>query len=1024
MAPPRGSGGSKVATLLSLLNPLTWRERLELDTRSFLIMLKGALPPTIVIAIYQSSAIADITTTIGYLSALISVLSQALTPRAKFMRIMFFDLLSTCVSASLCCLAVFCAVRAREHNTPAGASESVRNGFSSDACAVSAVWFIFMIWIANTIRAWRPMELQDPMVAFSIFCCVTITRGGMFTTLSEGLSFIARLLKGFMLGFAIATGVSLLILPITSRGHVFDDVKAYVAQIDTVLQSQISFVKGTSEVWTGSQGLLKRIRTARSMRDMENNPSSDLESKQKRLTASITKLNALHGKLQSDLLYSTDEIAWGKLSAEDVNKIGSLLRSILLPLSGMAMLPEVLDMIVKNEGTHHNSLGSRDNEEESVKDSEMQKVAQTLHDRLVDSSRLVTVGLQYVLLAFGLVKRKKIEKQCLGNSDEEAAGDILSPLQPDFALRFEKEMRQYFSHRKDLTKDLASLEAFASEKSNDVTSPDDTRAVTTDPDVKQEFFLILYMGHLQDTLLMATLDLIQFADGKIEDGTMKQSRLILPKLNTIRRWLSLGSEKDLKTAPDRRQSSHVDPSSVFAQTEANNFPDPEHLPPANWFEKGSLALHYLSHFIRSEQSVFGFRVAAAAFSVGILAYLRQTQEFFIHQRCIWAMIVIVIGMNPTSGQTMFGFVARIVATAVSLVLSLIVWYIVDQKTPGVIVFLYLANVFEYYFYVKAPQYFGASIIAIVTLNVIVRKLGVEVATSNGQPYYPIYLFGPYKLAAVAAGCAISFFWVVFPYPITAKSTLRKTVGRGLFVLAKFYSCMHTIIELWLTGELGETEDVRSASYTLERSRHKVFKEEMLLLNSLRMHSHFSTFEPPIGGKFPKPTYDQIISQIQRMLTSMALMAHTTQNLDALTTSDASSQDQGENDDDKWVSRLASIALQSSGFKSHKITSLLCHLSASVLNSQPLPPYLSTGDSFPLARELQRIDEELLSIRHVQDPAFSAFVCLEVLRSVVSFTLDDLLRSVKSLVGELSFDFHIQHAAESQRLMSEANTQDD
>lgn len=58
------------------------------------------------------------------------------------------------------------------------------------------------------------------------------------------------------------------------------------------------------------------------------------------------------------------------------------------------------------------------------------------------------------------------------------------------------------------------------------------------------------------------------------------------------------------------------------------------------------------------------------------------------------MIVIVIGMSPTSGQTLFGFIARIVATVVSLALSLVVWYIVDGKVAGVIVFLYLANVFE------------------------------------------------------------------------------------------------------------------------------------------------------------------------------------------------------------------------------------------------------------------------------------------------------------------------------------------
>ena len=63
-------------------------------------------------------------------------------PRAKFIKIMAFDLISVCVSASLCCLAVFCAVKARENNT----APDARDGFSSDACAVAAIWLIFMIW--------------------------------------------------------------------------------------------------------------------------------------------------------------------------------------------------------------------------------------------------------------------------------------------------------------------------------------------------------------------------------------------------------------------------------------------------------------------------------------------------------------------------------------------------------------------------------------------------------------------------------------------------------------------------------------------------------------------------------------------------------------------------------------------------------------------------------------------------------------------------------------------------------------
>ncbi|OJJ33301.1 hypothetical protein ASPWEDRAFT_30391 [Aspergillus wentii DTO 134E9] len=1031
---PQGSSGVKSNGLIGRLNPATWWSRLELDSQTVLMLLKGALPPTIVIAIYQSDAISEITTTIGYLSALISVLSQALMPRAKFMKIMIFDLLSTCISASLCCLAIFCAVEARKHNTPADASESVKNGFSSDACAVAAIWLIFMIWGANSLRAWRPMELQDPMVAFSIFASVTITRAGTFTTLAEGLAFVSKLLKGFMIGFAIATGVSLLILPITSRGNVFHDIKGYVAQIDALLQAQISFVEGSSStgVWTGSQGLLKRTRTARSAREMEGRAEpapSSLESKQKHLGMLMTKLNGLQGKLQSDLFYSKYEIAWGKLTADDLNKIGSLFRCILLPLSGMAMLPEILEMIVKNEGLSDNARDSFEGpDERESKNSEMQKVVETLHDRLADSANLMMMGLQYGLLVFELVKPKQLDRQRKARNpagDEESSGEGINPLQSDFTARFEQGLHQFYARRKNLSSALASLQAFSgSEKFPDLSAAEtDPNLLASDPDVQQEFWLIIYMSHLQENLLNATLDFVKFADSKIADGTMKRSRLIFPKQKSIREWLSLSSDKQPKEEADSRNSSNVDPSHVYEGREARKLPDPEHLPPANIWEKGSNVLRFISHIIRSEQSIFGFRVAAAAFCVGILAFLHQTQEWFVRQRCIWAMIVIVIGMNPTSGQTMFGFVARIVATAIALVLSLIVWYIVDEKTPGVIVFLYLANVFAYYFYVKVPQYFGASMIAIVTLNVIVgyelqvRKLGIELAESNGQPYYPIYLFGPYKLAAVAAGCAISFFWVIFPYPITAKSELRRFLGRGLFGLANFYSCMHVTIELWLSGELGSVQDPHSASHRLEQSRHKLYKQEMMLLNTLRMHSHFSTFEPPIGGKFPKHVYDSIIAEIQRILTSMALMAQTVQNLDALST--RQSEHSQQTDEDKWLSRLASIALESADFNSYAITSLLCHLSASVTNAQPLPPYLASPSSFPLARQMQKIDDELLNIRHVEDPTFSAFIAMEVLRSVVSFSLRDLLSNVKSLVGELNFDFHAREArdSESTRLMS-------
>lgn len=91
-----------------------------------------------------------------------------------------------------------------------------------------------------------------------------------------------------------------------------------------------------------------------------------------------------------------------------------------------------------------------------------------------------------------------------------------------------------------------------------------------------------------------------------------------------------------------------------------------------------------------------------------------------------------------------------------------------------------------------------------------------------------------------------------------------------------------------------------------------------------------------------------------------------------------------------MAQLAEIALESANFNSHQTISLFCRLSAATTNAQPLPPYLSIPESFSLARQMQKIDDKLLNVSLVEDPSFPAFVALEVLRSVATFSLQDLL----------------------------------
>lgn len=57
--------------------------KIGLDKLTLILMLKGSLPPAIALAVLQRHEVAEIYLTIGYLAAIMSVLSFAIIHRAK-----------------------------------------------------------------------------------------------------------------------------------------------------------------------------------------------------------------------------------------------------------------------------------------------------------------------------------------------------------------------------------------------------------------------------------------------------------------------------------------------------------------------------------------------------------------------------------------------------------------------------------------------------------------------------------------------------------------------------------------------------------------------------------------------------------------------------------------------------------------------------------------------------------------------------------------------------------------------------
>ena len=175
----------------------------------------------------------------------------------------------------------------------------------------------------------------------------------------------------------------------------------------------------------------------------------------------------------------------------------------------------------------------------------------------------------------------------------------------------------------------------------------------------------------------------------------------------------------------------------------------------------------------------------------------------------------------------------------------------------------------FYIPIKRFDLIIVGMISVTTLTMIigyelqVRKIGTAAATANGQPYYPIYLLGPYRLATVVGGLAVAFFWTFFPFPISEHSALRQKLGGALYLSANFYSIIHETVMARIRGDEGELTDPHSPGYQLTKARYKVFSKQMLLLQGLRTHSAFIGWEFPLGGKFPRKEYNEIIQLITK-----------------------------------------------------------------------------------------------------------------------------------------------------------------
>lgn len=954
-------------------------------------------------------------------------------PRGKFIQTMVTSLVATCFAIAVALLAIYCCVQARAHSEPehgpgtggAGTSGTPATGastatYNSSASAVAGIWLFVQIYLVNTMRARYP-QLVMPGIVTCIFANVSMVYAPQFSTMAQGISFAKRLLEAFMTGFAFGTGVSLFVFPMTIRGVVFKEMTGYIMTLRGLMKANLAYLNSMEQsdlfarTPTGGPDAPPRSPEAQAIKDM------------------LAGLAALHGKLSVDLKFAKREVAIGKLGPDDLQEIFNHLRGLFLPMVGLSSVNDVFERIAAERGWDHTNL---DKSPEDISDPNERSRVEALQDWHNLSAMLrdpftqmighIDQGFSHVLFTLQLAKPPKSKANT--KSDVEAKGDQPAPGQDGFTKAFEQRVHTFKHKKHDLLQKYCELRGieigpdfFENPKNASFTAPD-WYYKQTSTEVRQKYrrqlYLVLYMDFLIGSIAQAVLDFVHFADAKEASGKMSKKRLVVPGLKRTKKWIMASFSRKEDAYSDEQHGMNGDgarASNVYLGDAFHKRRDPEHLDPTNSWQRAGNHLRGVAHFLRSPESVFGFRVACATMCLAIIAFLRDTQTFYVTQRLFWSQIMVTISMTPSAGQSVFSFGLRIIGTCAAMVTSFIIYYIVDGHTAGVLVFFWFFVMWGFYIVLKYPKFVPVGMIFSVTNTLIigyelqVGKIGIAVSESNGQAYYPLYELAPYRLATVCAGLFVAWVWTIFPYPISEHSQLRADLGSSLYLLANYYSVVHETVQNRIRG--GDSKlyisEKDSPVQQLDKARLKVFAKSMLVLQGLRTHSSFVKFDFPIGGRFPKATYDKIIDRIQDILNFSSLISYASRTFADMEIHAG----EDEASESTWLQDFRKVTKEAN-VTSRELTTVLALLSASVASGQPLPPYLKTPVPYALSAKLEAMDKDILSVRHMAEPGYAAFACMQIGTKCIGDDVAALLRDVKELVGELDFSFHAISTADS------------
>jgi len=455
---------------------------MSLDQRSANACYRGGIAPTIAVAMYvdmtcslpcgpthqgyantgpcsyQATDVASEYTTLGYLVGVVSVLGFSIMPRAKSIQMIIFDILAVCIAACFALLTMYSSVKAREHT-----SNHATDSYNSSASAVSGVWLFFQIWLVNTARAKYP-QFQFPVIIYAIFANVSSVYAPQMTSMSAAISFVEKLLRTFLTGLAISAGVSLLIMPMTTRQAVFKQMGGYIGSLRSALGAHAAYFETLEK-----DDMFGRADTYDDTQEKIGDKGKVYSPEAEAIRGAIRQITDVHAKLHGDLSFAKREIALGKLGPDDIQRIFRHLRQIMIPVVGLSFVVDIFQRLSDynrwNTPIDPNAQPiSQDIRDRVVHD--WNDIMKAVHDPFSTMIQTIDEGLLHTAYVFRLSKPPKRTAEAnpsntesnVGGKDVEASAQSTAPGEPGFAEHFQTKLGDFRSAKR------IALETWAEDK--------------------------------------------------------------------------------------------------------------------------------------------------------------------------------------------------------------------------------------------------------------------------------------------------------------------------------------------------------------------------------------------------------------------------------------------------------------------------------------------------------------------------------------------------------------------------------